>query len=69
MGKTIKMYIIQVVVSFFVFGFTYWLIGLIFDKHVAIDMELVIQSAGFALIYSAYLCYEQRKKDKSNSEN
>ncbi len=69
MGKTIKMYIIQVVVSFVVFGFTYWLLNLILGKGSAIDEELIIQSALFALIYSALICNRQRKKDKSNSEN
>lgn len=62
MGKTIKTYLIQVVISFFAFGLTLWLFNIIVDKDSTINAEFIFQCAGFALLFSAWSTYSNKKK-------
>ncbi len=62
MGKKIKTYLLQVVICFFVFGLICWLFNVIFDNDSTINAELILQSAIFSLLFSAWTCYSDRNK-------
>ena len=61
MGKTIKTYLIQVVISFFAFGLILWPFNIIVDKDSTINAEFIFQCAVFALLFSAWSTYSNKK--------